>query len=186
MQSVGVWKSGCPVALDDLRVLELRHWNYQNEIAEGHLVVHRGVAEKFVRVFARLFAMRFQIEKMLPIENFKGSDAVSMRSNNTSAFNCRPITGKKSGFSPHSYGDTIDINPLTNPYVKGKRVLPKEGVEFVDRTLKVPGILTAQGLAVRTFKTSGLPVGWRLEQPQGLPAFRMRISATISLAMSRT
>lgn len=49
---------------------------------------------------------------MEPIENFKGDDDASMVANNTSAFNCRFITGKTGVYSNHSWGRAIDINPV--------------------------------------------------------------------------
>ena len=47
-----------------------------------------------------------------------------MRADNTSAFNCRPVTGNPYRVSQHSYGNAIDINTVRNPYVVGSRVFP--------------------------------------------------------------
>ena len=54
--------------------------------------------------------------------------------NNTSVFNGRPVIGRKGGFSRHSFGRAIDINPLTNPYISKKTVVPKSGKGYLDRT----------------------------------------------------
>lgn len=43
-----------------------------------------------------------------------------MEANNTSAFNCRDVTGKPWVFSRHNYGGAIDINPIQNPYITPK------------------------------------------------------------------
>ena len=52
------------------------------------------------------------------------SDIAAMKADNTSAFNCRPVTGNPYRVSQHSYGNAIDINTVRNPYVVGSRVYP--------------------------------------------------------------
>ena len=39
-----------------------------------------------------------------------------MADGNTSAFNCRRVTGNPTKLSQHSYGNAIDINTRQNPY----------------------------------------------------------------------
>jgi len=56
-----------------------------------------------VTIFKTLFEHRFPIEKMKLIEDYKGSDDASIADNNTSAFNCREVTGKPGVFSKHNY-----------------------------------------------------------------------------------
>jgi hypothetical protein len=50
-----------------------------------------------------------------------------MAADNTSAFNCRPVTGTTDRGSNHSYGRAIDVSTIENPYVKGNTVLPPGG-----------------------------------------------------------
>lgn len=111
------WKKGCPVELADLSYLVLTHWGFDGKIKIGELVVHRKLALPTINTFADLFAARYPIDKMELIENYDASDDRSMEANNSSAFNCRSITGKPGVFSKHSYGSAIDINPLQNPYI---------------------------------------------------------------------
>lgn len=111
------WKQGCPVGLADLSYLVLTHWGFNGQIKVGELVVHRKLTMPTLHTFADLFAARYPIEKMELIENYDASDDRSMEANNSSAFNCRDITGKPGVFSKHSYGGAIDINPLQNPYI---------------------------------------------------------------------
>ncbi len=66
-----------------------------------------------------------------------------MASDNTSAFNCRPVSGTTT-FSEHSYGTAIDINPKENPYTT------------VALDTKVKGSITA---AVNIMKTYGFKWG---------------------------
>lgn len=79
---------------------------------------------------------------MVTVEAFGADDDASMAADNTSAFNCRPITGG-GGWSLHSYGVAIDINPRENPYVSGSLVLPPEGAAYLDRSAAVPGLIRA-------------------------------------------
>lgn len=111
------WKQGCPVELADLSYLVLTHWGFDGKVKVGELVVHRKLALPTINAFADLFTDRYPIEKMELIENYDGNDDRSMVANNSSAFNCRDITGKPGIYSKHSYGGAIDINPLQNPYV---------------------------------------------------------------------
>ena len=71
-----------------------------------------------VAVMGDLYAQRFPIEQMQPIDVYGGDDNRSISANNTSAFNCRAVTGG-TGWSEHAYGRAIDVNPFVNPYVKG-------------------------------------------------------------------
>jgi hypothetical protein len=77
-----------------------------------------------------------------------------MSANNTSAFNCRTVTGGDS-YSEHSYGRAIDINPLVNPYVKGSTVLPPEGSQYADRSLDAPGMIHSGDEVVTAFAARG-------------------------------
>lgn len=55
-----------------------------------------------------------------------------MKDNNTSGFNYRIVKGSKV-LSAHSYGMAIDINPMQNPYVKGKTIQPS-GAKYDTKT----------------------------------------------------
>jgi hypothetical protein len=108
---------------------------------------------------------------MVPIEQYGGDDNASMAANNTSAFNCRDATGKPGVFSNHSWGRAIDINPLTNPYVKGDRVLPPEGRRYLDRTKEFKGSILKGGLVVREFEKNGWAWGGRWPDRQDYQHF---------------
>jgi hypothetical protein len=150
------WKEGCPVHLDDLALVEARHWNLEGTVADGQLVVAASQAEAVVGALKKLFDARFPIHQMRPAHEFGGSDDASMAANNTSAFNCRAKTGGKS-WSEHSYGQAIDINTIQNPYVRGEKVLPPEGRPYVDRDPGVPGLIVADGPVVAAFAE----IGWK-------------------------
>jgi len=149
------WHAGCPVAPEDLRQLTMSYWNFDRMPMTGVLVVNKEVAEEVVGIFRDLFQHGFLIEKMTPVEEYKGSDDASMAANNTSAFNCRDVTGSPGKFSNHSWGRAIDINPLTNPYIKGEKVLPPEGRKYADRTQAFPGSILADSFTVKRFTEKG-------------------------------
>ena len=107
-------------------------------------------------IFSKLHRARFPIEKIRLIDEYKGSDDASMADNNTSAFNHRPVIGEKNVLSNHSYGLAIDINPLINPYIsRTNTVAPPEGKKYVNREIKVPGIITKDSVCFRIFKDYG-------------------------------
>lgn len=149
------WHEGCPLPPEELSAVRVPYWNFAGLRAEGLLIVNRKLAQEVAEIFNDLFRHHFAIEQMEPVEEFGGSDNKSMAANNTSAFNCRDITGQRGKFSNHSWGRAIDINPLTNPYVKGDRVLPEGGRAYLDRTVSHPGSILAGSFTVRLFERHG-------------------------------
>ncbi|MFI4963324.1 MAG: M15 family metallopeptidase [Legionellales bacterium] len=133
------WHPGCPIGLDQLSYIQMSYWGFDNKTHQGVLIVNKELASEVVVIFKKLFKLKFPIQSMRPMDDFKGSDDASMAANNTSSFNCRDITNKPGFFSQHSYGRAIDINPLINPFVKGSQVLPPEGSRFIDRQQPAPG-----------------------------------------------
>ncbi len=152
------WRAGCPVAVEDLRWIELSHWDDQGRSVDGPLVVHADHADDIVAAFERLFDARFPVHSMRPITEFDGDDNASMSANNTSAFNCREIAGRPGVWSQHAYGGAIDINPLVNPWVRGSRVDPPEAAVFVDRDASVTGLIVAGDVVTEAFADIGW--GW--------------------------
>jgi D-alanyl-D-alanine carboxypeptidase len=149
------WHEGCPVAVADLRILTLTHWGYDGRVRTGKLVVAANQVGAIAQVFEAMYDAQFPIERMELIEEYGGSDNASMAANNTSAFNCRAVTGG-TAFSEHSYGRAIDINPLVNPYVNGSTILPPAGAAYLDRSQNVTGMIHAGDAVVTAFKQ----VGW--------------------------
>src|SRR3954470_16051496 len=116
------WKPGCPVALEDLRMIRMRYWGFDAKAHKGTLIVNADIADKTVRAFHKLYDARFPIRRMEPVDVYGGSDEAPGAADNTSAFNCPPLTGTPDPWSNHSYGRAIDINTIENPYVKGSTV----------------------------------------------------------------
>lgn len=154
-----VWRPGCPVGLDDLRVVRLRHYGFSGKVGVGRVVVHRVAAADILEVFRRLYAARFPIRKMRPIERYGGSDHASIEDDNTSAFNCRRVTGG-TGWSEHAYGRAIDVNPIENPYVSGSppSTSHPKSEPYLRRSPYRKGMAVHGRVLVRAFEGAGW--GW--------------------------
>jgi len=157
------WREGCPVPLADLRYVTVTHHDFDGGTATGELVVHADVADSVVAVFGELFALGYPVRSMRLVDDFDGSDDASMAADNTSAFNCRPIS-RGTGWSEHAYGRAIDLNPVENPYVRGTLVLPPEGAPFADRSA-APGVVLADDAVVRAFAAHGWRWGGDWDSP---------------------
>jgi hypothetical protein len=150
------WREGCPVPIEDLRLLTLPHWNEAGQSVSGELVVHADAADAMVESFRRLYEQRFPIARMELVDVYQADDQASMRANNTSAFNCREIDGRPGTWSQHSFGRAVDVNPLVNPWVRGSQVDPPEAAAYADRSVRVPGGIYAGDDVVAAFAA----VGW--------------------------
>jgi hypothetical protein len=151
------WRQGCPVALRDLRLLTLSHWGFDGQVRSGRLIVHRDVARELVQVFRDLYAARFPIRRMVPVDAYGGSDFRSIEADNTSAFNCRYVDGT-TRWSNHAYGRAIDVNPIENPYVSAGSTSHRASRPYVDRSKRRPGMAYEGGALVRAFDRIGW--GW--------------------------
>jgi hypothetical protein len=151
------WRPGCPVGPAALRRIRLRYRGFDGRARLGTLVVNAHVVDDAVAVFRALYAARFPIRRMRPVDAFHGDDARSMAADNTSGFNCRTAVapGPRS-WSMHAYGDAIDVNTFENPYVEGGRVRPAAARAYADRTRVRPGMAVPGGVLVRAFAR----VGW--------------------------
>jgi hypothetical protein len=157
------WRPGCPVGLGDLRRLEVDHWGFDGRVHRGELVVHRHYARRILAVAHKLFKARYKIQRMRLVDAYGADDDRSMAANNTSAYNCRFVSGTRR-WSEHARGRAIDLNPLINPYVtRGGRVSPPAGRPYANRAVRAPGMIHDGGLVVRAFAAAGWRWGghWR-------------------------
>lgn len=151
------WRPGCPVPLEDLRLLTLSHWGFDGRVHTGEMVVHSTFAGDVVQVMSRLFEVRFPIDRMELVDVYGAEDARSTAANNTSAFNCREVQGSPGVWSQHSYGRAIDINPAQNPFLPRNGPLdPPAGASYTDRANVRPGMIVAGDEVVRAFGS----IGW--------------------------
>jgi hypothetical protein len=118
-------------------------------------------------IFDTLYERRFPIARARLMDAYRGDDAASMRDNNTSGFNDRPVTG---GGAPslHAYGLAIDLNPVQNPYLsvsfdeQGRATFsPPAGARYANRRDPRPGKPPRRGMAeqaVQLFADHGFVV----------------------------
>jgi hypothetical protein len=151
------WHPGCPVPPADLRLLHVSFHGFDGRMHVGVMAVSGRWATAIVGVFHRLFDLGFPIQRMQLVDDYGGSDDLSVQANNTSAFNCRPVTGG-SGFSRHAYGTAIDVNPQQNPYVNADGGTEHANAQvYLNRGLQAPGMIHAGDPVVAAFAS----IGWR-------------------------
>jgi hypothetical protein len=152
------WHPGCPVAPARLRRVRLTYWGFDHRVHTGALVANQDAVGPLVRVFSRLYAARFPIRRLRPIDAYGGKDERSLAADNTAAFNCRYVVGPgPRRWSVHAYGEAIDVNPVENPYLEGGRIHPHAGRAYLDRSNLRPGMAVRGGVLVNAFAA----VGWR-------------------------
>jgi hypothetical protein len=156
------YRPGCPVVPAQLRRVRLRYWGFDGASHVGSLVVNDAVTRDVVAAFRRLYAERFPIRRMRPIDAYRGSDDRSMAADNTSAFNCRvAVASGPKRWSVHAYGEAIDVNPVENPYLEGGKVRPAAGKAYLDRARVRPGMAVRGGALVSAFALAGWLWGGR-------------------------
>jgi hypothetical protein len=140
------------------RIIDVLYYSFDGLVHKGQVVINERLVSDIREVFRVALTVKFPINSVIPVSHDRfykegewNADGQSMLSNNTSAFNYRKVTGGKS-LSMHAYGFAIDINPVQNPYIKGKIVLPDGAVYDPAR----PGTLTRNCPIVNTF----ISLGW--------------------------
>ena len=65
---IGVsWKPGCPVPIDDLRIIDMNYWGFDGSVHDGGLLmVHKDVVDEVVAAFGDMFAADFPIRLVEP------------------------------------------------------------------------------------------------------------------------
>jgi hypothetical protein len=78
------------------------------------------VADDVAAAFQEIYdSDSFRIERMELVDEYGGDDDTLMAANNTSAFNCRPVSASLKPIA-HMQGIAVDINPVQNPYAIGE------------------------------------------------------------------
>jgi hypothetical protein len=150
------WHRGCPVPLSGLRYLRIAYRGFDRRAHVGEMVVAAAAVAPVRRAFRTLFAARFPIRRMRLVDDYGASDYASIEADNTSAFNCRDVTGG-SGWSEHAFGRAIDIDPIENPYVyPGGKTTHRASRRYLNRSRHRRGMAFPGGVLVRAFTR----VGW--------------------------
>jgi hypothetical protein len=153
------WRTGCPVRLADLRLLQVSYVDFAGNAQTGQVVVNRRAAAPLAKVFRRLYALRF------PIRHLQFSDAYGPRSGRprdrdiSGSFECRkavpsPCGSGSGNWSNHAYGLAFDLNPIENPYTGCGRTRERGSLPYLNRAKVRPGMVTPA--VVHAFRA----VGW--------------------------
>ncbi len=152
------YKKNCTVPIESLRYLRVLHKNLEGKILDGELICNVIIAEDLIKIFQKLCAENYSIEKISLIDNYDADDELSMRDNNSSCFNFRFISHTKI-ISTHGLGLAIDINPLYNPYIKtvdsAQIIEPSTATDYVDRQKNFPYKIVEGDICVKTFAEYG-------------------------------
>ena len=157
------WHNSCPVPLSNLRYVQVNHWDFNGKTVSGEIIVNKDIANEVVYIFEELYNIHYPIRQMRLVSDFNGNDWKSIDADNTSAFNCRAVTGNKKKWSKHAYGRAIDLNPLENPYIsKTGHISHKGSLKYrkrvhKDKTYSDQAILLKNDKATQIFKK----YGWR-------------------------
>ena len=122
------YKENPNISLDDLVYIKLNHYDFNNNIVDGEIIVNKAIQDDVINIFKELFENKYQINSLKLIDDFwqdsgVSSDRNSILNNNSSAFCYREIPNTTK-LSNHALGLAIDINPKQNPYIvfiDGKR-----------------------------------------------------------------
>jgi hypothetical protein len=149
-----MWHSGCPVGFSQLRLLTVAYWGFDRRVHRGRLVVNASAAAPLRTVFNRLYARRFPIRQMNPV-NLNGDDTASFECRDAAPSPC-PGSSPTGHWSEHAYGEAVDLDPRENPYTGCGRTRDPTSVSYLDRSHIRPGMVT--GAVVAAFRSIGW--GW--------------------------
>jgi hypothetical protein len=157
---------GCPVPPSRLRLISMNYWGFDGRVHRGELIARQDEVRPLLHVFEKAFEERFPIRRMRVMAEYGGDDAEAMAADNTSAFNCRRVTGDARHLSRHSFGDAVDINPAENPYVdRSGRVHPPGAEQHLDRDRPAKGMITPGDAVATAMDDAGWEWGGRWAPP---------------------
>ncbi len=122
------------VDINNLSYLKITYWGFDGKEHIGEMIVNKKVAKEVIEIFKELYNKKYQIEKVKLIDEYGADDEKSMEDNNTSAFCYREVANTNI-LSKHALGLAIDINPLYNPYITEKNILPINAKVYTNRNI---------------------------------------------------
>jgi hypothetical protein len=152
----------CP-PFSALRLVQVTHLGFDGRAHKGEIVVAAEVANEVAAIFERLYLAHFPIERLELIDEYAADDDASMAANNSSAFNFRFVSGTRL-LSHHALGLAIDLNPVQNPWLRGDRVDPPAGRDYLDRDHLRQGMIVRPGPVVAAFEAHGWYWGGDFEE----------------------
>ena len=133
-----------------LDLVTVNYYGYDGLLHKGQMIVDKITKEDITEIFKLIEKIKFPVEKVVPIAEYKWSDDRSMLENNASLFNYRFVSGSKI-LSMHAMGMAIDINPKQNPYIKNGKSSPA-GSHYEINTI---GTIGPESQLVKAFKKRG-------------------------------
>ena len=173
------YKADCIVSKEQLRYLRMLYYGFDDKTHVGEMIVNVSIAEDIKDIFYLLYQEKYQIERMVLVDEYQADDVLSMAANNTSSFNYRKIDGM-SVMSKHSRGMAVDVNPKQNPYVRiinGEvNCQPQSGEIYMDREKDFPHKIDHEDLCYCLFRTYGFTWGGDWEDMKDYQHFQKQSS----------
>ena len=167
----GVWarmqgktyKENPYIGRDDLRHVRALHWDYDNQMHVGEMIVNKQIADCVAGILRQLFDAKYPIQRMLLPDVYDADDETQMRDNNSSCFCYRNIAGS-ANLSKHARGLAVDINTLYNPFYKDRAdgtryIQPATAEAYCDRTWDFPYKIDHDDLCFKLFTEAGFEWG---------------------------
>lgn len=167
------------IDLSELSYLKMLYVGFDGNTYVGEMIVNQKIEAEILSIFKTLYENQYPIEKMVLIDAYQADDEMSMRDNNTSAFNYRTVAGSQK-LSNHSFGMAVDLNPKYNPYVKitadGKTVCqPECAMEYADRSREFDYKIDENDLAYQLFTDAGFTWGGNFRSVKDYQHFEKEI-----------
>ncbi|MCQ2911498.1 MAG: M15 family metallopeptidase [Clostridia bacterium] len=162
------------ITIEDLSYLEVTYYDLDGNKHIGDMIVNNKVADEVLLIFKELYDIRYPINKISLVDNYRAVDEDSMRDNNSSAFNYRAVSGTNT-LSKHALGLAIDINPLYNPCVTNGTASIKESEKYINRKNYSLGMIQEDDDCVKIFKKYGWTWGGDWINPKDYQHFEKTI-----------
>jgi len=141
----------CPLSSQQLTHIQVPYWGFDDKSHTGTLVVNKNIADETTQIFEAIYKIKFPIEKIKPLEDYGNNEEKAMEDNDTFSYHCKKMTSNPNRFSTHAYGLAIDINPLLNPYISQKKLLPTNSEKYRNRDQIIPGMISANSGITKIF-----------------------------------
>ena len=160
------------IKLEDLVYIKFLHYDFNNNVKEGELIINRKIKDNIINVLKELFDNKYQINSFKLIDNYFDNeedkiaiDRKSILDDNSYSFFYRKIYGTDK-LSNHAYGLAIDINPRENPYlpvIDGKydyTYLDEQDKYYIEnRDKNLDHVITHDDLLYKVFVKNGFSWG---------------------------
>ena len=159
------WRPGCPVPLDQLRLLTLEYWGYDGVEHRGELVIHADHAD------AMLGVVPHALRRTVPDRAHGARRRLRRRrlrfdaSQQHRRFNCRSVVGRPGSWSGARVRPCHRREPARQP-VRARAAHQRSTLtRYLDRSLSVPGLIREGDPIVGAFAAAGWQWGGTWSAP---------------------